>query len=72
MITRPPWTQEQVDALNHFQNCGHVHPFTCGGNRTDAHHLDGEGVLIATKDGWKCPYCDYTQNWCLDFMLEVK
>lgn len=27
---RPPWTPEQVAALNAFQRCGRVHPFTCG------------------------------------------
>lgn len=26
----PPWTTEQVDALNSFQVSGTFHPFTCG------------------------------------------
>ena len=61
---KAPFTQEQVEALNRFQQSGHVHPYTCGsGRRTDADHLDGEGVLVATTEGWKCPYCDYRQDW---------
>jgi hypothetical protein len=66
-------TQEQLDALNAFQHSGRFHPFTCGGNRTDEKHLDGEGILEATPDGWKCPYCDYTQSFghpVEAFMLE--
>jgi hypothetical protein len=47
-----------------------MHPFTCGsGNRIDAAHLDREGVLFATPNGWICPYCDYRQNWAHDFMF---
>ena len=65
-----PWTQEQADALNHFQREGRMHPFTCAsGNRTNAAYLDGEGVLFATPNGWICPYCDYRQNWAHEFML---
>lgn len=63
VIRRHPWTQETVDALNERQKSGTVHPYTCGGNRTDAAHLDGEGVLVATVNGWMCPYCDYRQDW---------
>lgn len=52
---------EQIEALNRYQRSDNVHPYTCGGNRTDANHLDGEGVLVATSDGWVCPFCDYRQ-----------
>jgi hypothetical protein len=62
-MNKTPWTPEQVKALNERQDNGIYHPFTCGGNRTDEHHLDGEGRLVATENGWKCPYCDYTQDW---------
>ena len=72
MIT-PPWTDEQVAALNRFQQSGEFHPFTCGsGNRTDEKHLDGEGVLVATRNGWVCPWCDYRQGWAHDFMGKVE
>jgi hypothetical protein len=55
-------TDELIAELNIQQHDGKYHPYTCGGNRTDANHLDGEGILIATKDGWICPYCDYKQD----------
>jgi hypothetical protein len=58
-----PWTQEVVDALNAQQKAREVHPFTCG-NRKDIEktHADKEGVLVATADGWTCPWCDYKQR----------
>lgn len=65
---KSPFTQEQVDALNEYQKVREFHPFTCGGDRTDKYHLDGEGVLVATIEGWKCPYCPYTQDWAYEFM----
>lgn len=69
-MLKAPWTQEQVDALNRFQESGQFHPFTCGsGNRCDDKHLDGEGRLVATVDGWVCPYCDYKQDWAHEFMF---
>lgn len=73
-IIKAPWTQEVVGNLNRFQEAcrlGMFHPFTCAsGNRTDKNHLDGEGILRATTEGWECPYCNYTQDWCHKFMSE--
>ncbi len=70
MIIEAPWTKEQVDGLNAYQEAGRMHPYTCGsGNRTDDKHLDGEGKLVATTDGWVCPYCDYKQDWAHDFTM---
>lgn len=67
---KAPWTPEQVEALYRWQKNPNMHPFTCGsGHRTDPHHLDNEGVLIPTVNGWKCPYCEYTQDWAHDFMF---
>lgn len=57
-----PVTEEQVERLNRIQNDHTFHGYTCGGNRTDIYHLDGEGRLIATVNGWVCPFCDYTQE----------
>lgn len=63
-IIKAPWTPEQVERIEYWQNNGSLfHALTCGGNRTDANHLDGEGVLVVTAEGLKCPYCDYTQDW---------
>lgn len=64
-ILKMPWSAEQVAALNRRQNNPELHPYTCGGNRTDADHLDGEGRLVATPEGWKCPFCDYRQDWAI-------
>lgn len=62
------FTSEEVQSLNDYQKSGVFHPFTCGsGRRTDADHLDGEGLLVATENGWVCPYCDFTQNWAHEF-----
>lgn len=79
-FTWAPWTPEQVDALNRAQRCGRIHPFTCGsGNRGDAFHaaavvnygLGDAGQLHATRAGWICNACDYTQSWAHAFMLKV-
>ena len=70
-----PWNDEQVAALNQFQLEQRFHPFTCGGDRTDAAHRAYQadhggdfGQLVATNDGWVCPVCDYRQNWAHGFM----
>ncbi|MEU7066925.1 hypothetical protein [Streptomyces sp. NPDC046161] len=59
-----PWSPEQVDALNRFQQTGGMHPFTCGRDH-DTHR-----TLVATPAGWTCPGpgCGYTQNWAHAFM----
>lgn len=60
---RPPWSTEQVTALNIYQHDGRFHPFTCG---NDSRHR----VLVATTDGWICEDCDYRQGWAHSFMAE--
>ncbi|MER7908263.1 hypothetical protein [Streptomyces sp. NPDC096068] len=65
-----PWTTEQVQALNEFQQRGGMHPFTCG-----AEHTSGRSpVLDATHSGWICPdpKCAYTQDWAHAFMAEPR
>lgn len=62
-MSRPLWSDDQVARLNAFQKARVMHPFTC-----PAAH-DGERDLVATPDGWRCPSCDYTQNWAHSFML---
>jgi hypothetical protein len=62
-IINAPWTQEQVDHLNKQQQCGNIHPFTCG---------ECSGDLIATKDGWWCPkHPEYKQTWAMELDLET-
>lgn len=81
-MSKAPWNDEQVTALNAWQESGQFHPFTCGKRDTPGHllyaalHLEKHGrhvdvgQLVATHDGWVCPVptCDYTQNWAHDFM----
>lgn len=59
----PPWTDEQVAALNDWQTRGTVHPFTCAKGHAN-------NVLVARADGWHCPMvdCDYMQTWAHDFV----
>jgi hypothetical protein len=64
-----PFTPGQVESLNAYQHCGVLHPFTCGRDRTDEKHADGD-VLVATEAGWHCPSCDYAQSWCHDWMAD--
>lgn len=69
-MSEPIWTMQQVANLNAWQHAGHVHPFTCG-HRSDHPAVDGDkGILVATRHGWICPYCDYTQDWAHAEMLE--
>lgn len=57
----PPWSIEQVDALNAWQRAGFVHPFTCG---------ECSGDLLATPSGWICPNDSYRQQWAHSFMAD--
>jgi hypothetical protein len=66
------WTDEQINNLNEYQECNWVHPFTCP-NRGDGKHIRNKrdlSVLTATKTGWICLCCGYTQNWAHDFMFK--
>ena len=63
---------DEIERLNHWQNAGQFHPFTCP-NRGDGEHrqFNGDlGALVATRRGWICPWCDYTQDWAHDFMAD--
>lgn len=54
---KAPWTDAQVKNLNDWQQCGHVHPFTCPNNH------EASRILVASHDGWHCVACGYTQTW---------
>ena len=62
-LIHAPFTPEQVDVLSAYQQLGITHPYTC---RLRSQH-EGEGILIATTQGWKCSEdkCNYTQDWAL-------
>lgn len=66
--TEPPWSDAQVEALNRFQSLRLFHPFTC------PHHSglrDKDRALVATRQGWRCRHCTYTQAWAHRWMLTV-
>jgi hypothetical protein len=52
-----PWSDEQVAALQRQQRDERFHGYTCGNDH------EGDRVLIPTPDGWRCPTCDYRQDW---------
>lgn len=60
-MIKAPFTPEQIDALNKYQNSGIFHPYTCGNEKC-------RQDLIATENGWICPCCEYTQNWAHDIL----
>lgn len=65
MTLKAPWTPEQVDALNAYQQLGYVHEFTCGNDH------EADDMLMATADGWHCPSCGYKQDWCHEWMADT-
>jgi hypothetical protein len=53
-MTKAPFSQDQINHINEFQNAGIVHELTC---------THGHGRLDVHADGLHCPVCDYTQDW---------
>lgn len=60
-----PFTDEQVENLNAFQENMLAHPFTCDGSGCGQ---DVSAILKATNEGWICPCGKYKQNWAHEFM----
>lgn len=64
---KSPFTDEQVENLNRYQECEWVHAFTCCSptDIEDCKRKSGEdyGALIATNEGWICPCGKYKQDW---------
>ncbi len=60
-IIKAPFTEAQVARLIKWQKAGYVHPYTCG--TQNKHKPDDDKVLIPTVNGFKCPTCDYEQDW---------
>lgn len=66
-----PFTKEQVEALNNYQNHGMFHPFTCCSHEgCERSKREDQGLLIATEEGWVCPCGKWKQNWAHEFMAE--
>src|SRR5262245_38823434 len=64
MTIHAPFTDDQIAALNRWQGYGYVHEFTCPNEHP------GSRVLIAERNGWHCPCCDYRQTWAFEGMLD--
>lgn len=63
-IIEAPWTAQQVDALNSYQESGAFHPYTCGNCRNS--------LLVAGPEGWNCPQCNrWQQRWALASSLAI-
>lgn len=67
-------SDQSVETRNQRQNCGFLHPLTCGNGRHDESHTAYQnehggdfGQLVAVDGGWICPVCDWTQD--LDLRL---
>lgn len=50
------WDDDRVYKLNAHQHDNTCHPYTCG---TDSTHRP----LVATRFGWQCADCGFTQAW---------
>ena len=79
VVITAPFSAAQVAALNAYQATARFHPFTCGGERMDAAHRARQAVhggdfgqLVAEPDGWRCPVCNYRQDWAHAFMAELR
>lgn len=73
-INKAPWTEAEVDSLNACQQNSRYHPFTCENCRdnlgvTNTDGTSNDRLLVATKDGWICETCDYTQDWAHESMV---
>jgi hypothetical protein len=72
-----PFTIEAVQTLNEYQTdtgkARQMHAFTCAERGDGNHGEEGgdRGTLIATVDGWVCPFCAYTQDWAHGFMADA-
>jgi ribosomal protein S27AE len=68
------WPPEQVEQLNRIQR-GELdgNPHTCPNRSIMPHHDNGReiGCLLATKDGWVCPDCGYTEGVLHDLSQET-
>lgn len=72
-ITRAPFSQTTVRHLMVLQNRHDIHPYTCANRGNGKHEKIGgqTGILVPTADGWVCPDCNYTQDWCHNSFLNA-
>jgi len=57
----PPWMfGGSVLARNALQQCGRVHPYTCGNDACRTR--TNQAPLLAVEGGWLCTHCGYRQT----------
>lgn len=61
MLIKAPFTLEQVEMMNEYQEMGVYHPYTCPRDRSNLH---------ATPGGWICFRCKYTQKDVDEFVID--
>lgn len=61
-VITAPWNVLQVDILNRRQKSRNFPTYMCGFRDKHPHNV---GILIATRNGWRCPAygCRYVQTW---------
>lgn len=60
-MIKAPWTDEQVNRLIEWQNCGHVHPYTS----------ENGTILIPTNNGWvEKENGPVVQDWAHEFSFQ--
>jgi hypothetical protein len=63
-----PWTQDQVDSINGFQQSGVMHPFT---GHNDLLPMGQDDILVATVDGLQSTVKpEYHQTWVWSYMAD--
>ncbi len=65
-----PFSEDQVNALNHYQEHTNFHPFTCWGVGCKKLYQNNGGKLMATPEGWICPCAEFKQDWAYKIMTE--
>jgi hypothetical protein len=61
-ISESPWTPQEVDNIDAWQECPYVHPYTCPCDHPETRdHV----LLTPTETGLVCsePDCEYEQSW---------
>ena len=67
---KAPFTDEQVERINKFQNSRTFHPYTCMGAYCNRSKATNGGILIAKNEGLVCPCGKYQQYECNSFMVD--
>lgn len=76
IISKAPFTDNEVAAINVSQKSNYNHPFTCCSpdDVTECHRKlrTSEGIMIATNEGLICPCGNNKQDWVYYGMTKTK